>query len=164
MYSDCPAPNRGFTLLEVICTLIILGILGAMTFSGFGSALTGYALMRESGTTTMQAELALIRLQKELSAATFNIKKGETGNTISFLRTDETPVTISLSENALLLSCNDAEAAVLLDGVGRQEGRPFIDVNTRTMLITLSFQLNTESGTTPFSLSVSPRNTPPAKS
>lgn len=61
--------RNGFTLLEVLCTLVILGVLGSLVFAGFGSALTGYTLMRETGPAAMQAELALIRLHRELAAA-----------------------------------------------------------------------------------------------
>ncbi len=169
MYSDRPSPSRGFTLLEVVGTLIILGILGAMTFSGFGSALTGYALMREAGTTTMQAELALIRLQKELSGATFDIEIGNSGKNISFLGSDaQTATAVSLSGNEILLSRNDGTETVLLNRVTAQQDKPFVRIEKTAgtgdpALITLSFLLTTESGSIPFSLSVSPRNTPPVK-
>ena len=42
MRSDVRAPERGFTLLEIVCTLVILGVLGSLVFSGFGTALTGF--------------------------------------------------------------------------------------------------------------------------
>ena len=57
MRSDARAPERGFTLLEIVCTLVILGVLGSLVFSGFGTAITGYTQMREVGTSDMQAEL-----------------------------------------------------------------------------------------------------------
>ena len=69
MRSDARAPELGFTLLEIVCTLVILGVLGSLVFSGFGTAITGYTQMREVGTSDMQAELALIRLRKELAGA-----------------------------------------------------------------------------------------------
>ena len=69
----CSDRRNGFTLLEVVCTLIILGVLGALVFSGFGSALTGYTQMRETGPVYMQAELALVRLQRELAGATYDL-------------------------------------------------------------------------------------------
>ena len=62
MRSDARAPGRGFTLLETVCTLIILGVLGSLVLSGFGTALSGYTRVREAGASYMQAELALIRL------------------------------------------------------------------------------------------------------
>ena len=45
MRSDARAPERGFTLLEIVCTLVILGVLGSLVFSGFGTAITGYTQM-----------------------------------------------------------------------------------------------------------------------
>ena len=50
MRSDARAPELGFTLLEIVCTLVILGVLGSLVFSGFGTAITGYTQMREVGT------------------------------------------------------------------------------------------------------------------
>ena len=148
-----------------MCTLTIVGMIGAMAFSGFGKALTGYALMRESGIASMQAELALVRLQKELSTATYDVQ--HTGSSISFLRPDAaTMITITLSDGNLTLATN-GQTAVLLQHV--EAGSPFISVSEQTVngttspaLITLTFRLRTESGDTTYSLSVSPRNTPPA--
>ena len=67
MRSDARAPGRGFTLLETVCTLIILGVLGSLVLSGFGTALSGYTRVREAGASYMQAELALIDGQVLLS-------------------------------------------------------------------------------------------------
>ena len=78
MFSDNRA-RRGFTLLEVVCTLIILGVLGGLVFSGFSSALTGYAQMRASAATYMQAELALIRLRKEVADVVDAVRLGGAG-------------------------------------------------------------------------------------
>ncbi|MFR7887003.1 MAG: type II secretion system protein [Bilophila wadsworthia] len=57
MRSDARAPELGFTLLEIVCTLVILGVLGSLVFSGFGTAITG---IRRCGSRNidMQNELA----------------------------------------------------------------------------------------------------------
>ena len=96
MFSDNRA-RRGFTLLEVVCTLIILGVLGGLVFSGFSSALTGYAQMRASAATYMQAELALIRLRKEVADVFDAVRLGGAegaaeGADLSFRRPDGTAV------------------------------------------------------------------------
>ena len=148
MRSDVRAPERGFTLLEIVCTLVILGVLGSLVFSGFGTALTGYTQMREVGTSDMQAELALIRLRKELAgAADFP------GSPF----TDGTQTTIS---------CEDTGSKLLIDGqillsdvascrfTTNGAGPSYIG-------IVLTQQLAERQIT--WTLSVAPRNTPLAK-
>ena len=108
MRSDARAPERGFTLLEIVCTLVILGVLGSLVFSGFGTAITGYTQMREVGTSDMQAELALIRLRKELAgAADFPESPFKDSPSVTFTKTDGTQTTIS---------CEDTGNKLLIDG------------------------------------------------
>lgn len=105
---DAGAPERGFTLLEIVCTLVILGVLGSLVFSGFGTAITGYTQMREVGTSDMQAELALIRLRKELAgAADFPESPFKDSPSVTFTKTDGTQTTIS---------CEDTGNKLLIDG------------------------------------------------
>ena len=167
----CSDRRNGFTLLEVVCTLIILGVLGSLVFSGFGSALTGYAQMRETGPVYMQAELALVRLQRELAGATYDIKSD--GNIFSFQKADGTNVRLSLSGGALRLALNPGSGnattgdPILLDGVSvPQNMTSFISTQSSSSgdapeLITVTFSLKTPVGAQTYSLSVSPRNTPP---
>ena len=99
MRSDARAPERGFTLLEIVCTLVILGVLGSLVFSGFGTAITGYTQMREVGTSDMQAELALIRLRKELAgAADVPESPFKDSPSVTFTKTDGTQTTISCED------------------------------------------------------------------
>ena len=167
----CSDRRNGFTLLEVVCTLIILGVLGALVFSGFGSALTGYTQMRETGPVYMQAELTLFRLHKELSGATYDIE--DNGSVFSFQKADGTEVRLSLSGGALRLALNPASGSaaaddpVLLDGVSAPASpTSFISTHSGSPgdapeLITVTFSLQTPFGAQSYALSVSPRNTPP---
>lgn len=159
------AARRGFTLLEVVCTLIILGVLGGLVFSGFGSALRGYAQMKTSSATFMQAELALIRLQKELSGAfdDFTFSDSSPEPFIMFQRADGVSVIFSRKGESLFLKEGNT-VAILLNGVSEvrftahyENGASLPD------LITVSFTLQTDVGSRDYTLSVSPRNTPPAK-
>ncbi|MFR9038787.1 MAG: type II secretion system protein J [Bilophila wadsworthia] len=158
MRSDVRAPERGFTLLEIVCTLVILGVLGSLVFSGFGTALTGYTQMREVGTSDMQAELALIRLRKELAgAADFPGSPFKDSPSVTFTKTDGTQTTIS---------CEDTGSKLLIDGqillsdvascrfTTNGAGPSYIG-------IVLTQQLAERQIT--WTLSVAPRNTPPAK-
>ena len=158
MRSDARAPERGFTLLEIVCTLVILGVLGSLVFSGFGTAITGYTQMREVGTSDMQAELALIRLRKELAgAADFPESPFKDSPSVTFTKTDGTQTTIS---------CEDTGNKLLIDGQ-----IPLSDVASCRFTtngagpsyigIVLTQQLAERQVT--WTLSVAPRNTPLAE-
>ena len=152
MRSDVRAPERGFTLLEIVCTLVILGVLGSLVFSGFGTALTGYTQMREVGTSDMQAELALIRLRKDFPESPF-----KDSPSVTFTKTDGTQTTISCEDtgNKLLI-----DGQILLSDVAscrfttNGAGPSYIG-------IVLTQQLAERQVT--WTLSVAPRNTPLAK-
>ena len=138
MRSDVRAPERGFTLLEIVCTLVILGVLGSLVFSGFGTA--------------------LIRLRKELAgAADFPGSPFKDSPSVTFTKTDGTQTTIS---------CEDTGSKLLIDGqillsdvascrfTTNGAGPSYIG-------IVLTQQLAERQIT--WTLSVAPRNTPLAK-
>ena len=151
MRSDARAPERGFTLLEIVCTLVILGVLGSLVFSGFGTAITGYTQMREVGTSDMQAELALIRLRKELAgAADFPESPFKDSPSVTFTKTDGTQTTISCEDTGNKLLSDVASCRFTTNGAGPS----YIG-------IVLTQQLAERQVT--WTLSVAPRNTPLAK-
>ena len=158
MCSDARAPERGFTLLETVCTLIILGVLGSLVLSGFGTALSGYTRVREAGASYMQAELALIRLWKELAgAADFPEAPFKDSPSVTFTRADGTQTTIN---------CEEAGGKLLIDGqvlLSDVASCRFTSngAGPSSIGIVLTQQLAGRQATWP--LSVAPRNTPPAK-
>ena len=114
--------------------------------------------MREVGTSDMQAELALIRLRKELAgAADFPESPFKDSPSVTFTKTDGTQTTIS---------CEDTGSKLLIDGqillsdvascrfTTNGAGPSYIG-------IVLTQQLAERQIT--WTLSVAPRNTPPAK-
>lgn len=164
MFSD-HCKRRGFTLLEVVCTLVILGVLGGLVFSGFGSALTGYAQMRASVSTYMQTELALIRLRKELADVFDGFELKDDGAALSFLRADGTAVTMRVNSDKSLILEEGTHSAPLLGGVKTVLFRARYPQNGSALpdLITVTFTLEAPVGPATYSLTVSPRNTPPSE-
>lgn len=64
--------QRGFTLIELVVVLVVLGILVAMGTLGLRQAMDGYNLAQSSSETTQKAQNALARLTIELSHITFD--------------------------------------------------------------------------------------------
>lgn len=165
MHSDLRAPERGFTLLEVVCTLVILGVLGSLVFSGFGTALTGYTQLREVGTSDMQTELALIRLQKELAgAAAFPSNAFGDGTSVTFAKQGGTTVEIACKDKVLLFDGQTLLSDVLSCSFVPKDsaGQTVTDGSAPASVgIFLTQQLAERQVS--WALSVAPRNTPPAK-
>ena len=165
MRSDVHAPERGFTLLEVVCTLVILGVLGSLVFSGFGAALTGYMQLRDVGTSDMQAELALIRLQKELSgAAAFSPDAFGDGTSVTFTKQNGATAKIVCKDNMLSIDGQPLLSNVLsCSFVPKDAAGISITNGTAPSSIGIFLTQQVAERQIPWSLSVAPRNTPPAQ-
>ena len=59
---------RGFTLLEIVVSLVLVGILAAIAGMGLVSGIKGYFFTRENAQLTQKAHLAMSRLSRELTA------------------------------------------------------------------------------------------------
>jgi prepilin-type N-terminal cleavage/methylation domain-containing protein len=60
--------NRGFSLLELILVLALLGFLGLAGTMGFVHFSRGFVFARETTATTAKGQLAMMRLAKELQS------------------------------------------------------------------------------------------------
>ena len=76
----------GFTLIEVIAALIIIGILATIMSVGVGKIFQGYLLTKDNSETTMRAQLALSRVMKELSCIDGVSSGSKTSITYSYTR------------------------------------------------------------------------------
>jgi len=61
-----PSQQAGFSLIEMIMALVLLGILGAIGLSGFSNVMNGFVLSRDAATTAGKGQLAMLRLAREL--------------------------------------------------------------------------------------------------
>ena len=58
---------NGFTLIEMIASIVIIGILAALVSIGLASIFEGYFFTKKNSDTAMRAQIALTRLMKEFS-------------------------------------------------------------------------------------------------
>ncbi len=74
--------TRGFTLLEIILVLILVGIVGAVAGLGIGRIAQGYILSREAADMFSKGQVAMARLTKDFH----NISSVDPGseNSISY--------------------------------------------------------------------------------
>nr|MBF0222594.1 prepilin-type N-terminal cleavage/methylation domain-containing protein [Desulfobulbaceae bacterium] len=79
--------DAGFTLVEMIMVLVLLGIMGAVAGFGLNQFIQGYILTKEAAESMSKAQLAMLRISKEfrvignvssgtVSSITFTAKHG----------------------------------------------------------------------------------------
>ncbi len=57
---------RGFTLIEIISTLVLIGVLGTIAVLFMGNFLTGYTTVKNNSSAALKAQMALNRISLEL--------------------------------------------------------------------------------------------------
>jgi len=60
---------KGFTLIEMIITIVVLGILGVFTFAFFGNYMSTYTQMRDRRSFHQEAVYIIERISRELRNA-----------------------------------------------------------------------------------------------
>ena len=76
----------GFTLIEVIASLVIIGILAMMTSVGISKIFEGYLFTKDNAKTTMRAQVVLTRLMKEFSSIDAVDSSSKTSLTYSYTK------------------------------------------------------------------------------
>ena len=79
--------EKGFTLIEVVVSLVLIGILSAMAGLGLMQITQGYVFSRQNSETVQKVQIAMDRVVKELGAATaINAAPAPTASSLSFTR------------------------------------------------------------------------------
>lgn len=115
--------RKGFTLIELIATLVLLGILAAVAGIGSIFLAEGYVFTKTNTETVQKAQLAVLRLTKEfttLSEITPPLSPGaNTEITFELYKGSPTPETHTVRvENGALVLVDGGTSHPILGGAG----------------------------------------------
>ena len=105
--------QAGFTLIEVVVTLVLVGIMAAVAGMAIVQGVQGYVFARENATTTQKAQLAMVRMSRELIELTDVTSAGDSPTTIVYDRDSDSHTIAFDNVNA----CVTLDAGVLVDDV-----------------------------------------------
>lgn len=74
---------KGFTLVEVVCVMLLLGVVGLLSTRLFGNMVQGYTLARESDAAVQKAQNAMQRMTIDFTYMLVAASSGTT-NTITY--------------------------------------------------------------------------------
>lgn len=125
--------NKGFTLIEIIIVIIVLGVLSVFGFSFISTAVHTYSKMEKQKSLFDQAVMAMERISRELRDAnsiSSPANPGDSGSTLTFTKSHGTPqetstydITFQLSDTTLQRIGSTTPAAVdLADNVKVSSG------------------------------------------
>ena len=118
-------PHGGFTLIEIIAVLVLLGILAAVSATPFANIATGFILARNASGLAQKSLLAMSRIEKELNLQSGIDSSSTTTNLKFFPTADSTGRSVSATaysirydptQNTLIFN-NGVDDYELLDNV-----------------------------------------------
>ena len=115
-YARCPR-RAGFTLIEMICAMLLLGILGLLSTRLLTNMVQGYTLAKNSDAAVQKAQNAMQRMTIDFTYMLVNVSSG-TSNTITYNTSLNNSLQISIyqSGNTIYYSFGGGNYA-LTDGV-----------------------------------------------
>jgi len=99
-----PAINeKGFTMIEVIVSLILIGIMGVIAGMGFVAITKGYIFSKQNNETSLRAQVAMAKIVKEIGMQSINFAVTVADVTaISYRYTD--PIDSTIKNHTIALS------------------------------------------------------------
>jgi len=157
---------RGFTLIELIMTLIIAGVLAAMGASLMSSGFRTYFAGRELAQDAAEGTLAVERMTRDLrtirSATAADIPT-MTGTSISFVDVDGNSVAYALAGGSLTRTLNGGAAQPLAANVSslaftylQNDGQSTAGAATQVWYISVLFTVASQNASSTFRGTVKP--------
>jgi len=153
--------SRGFTLIEMIMTIVVLGILGVFTFAFFGNYMSTYTQMRDRRNMHQEAVYIIERITRELRDATTVTSTSPLSFQIPSPGTPadtSTTITYTLSGTQLTRTGNISGAILMGDNMDPTNG---LTVSTP---VTNCYRITVQRGTESYTTAVCPKNIPKALS
>lgn len=154
----------GFTILELILVLALVGVIGSVALFGLLNMARSFSFVKGSGEVVGKAQLAILRLGKEFSSI-----KTATGSSTAITYTasrpggDETH-SVALAGNNLLLDgdiLTDQVNAFSLSYYDTFDGAGAATWTATSKIIDISLTMNGPEGVNPtFQTRITSRNTP----
>ena len=95
--------DAGFTLIEIIISLVVAGILASIAGMGIVSAISGYAVIRENVSLSQKIQLATARINRELLELTDISYKDDTRPYIVYYSATGQPQAIAKVDDTIRL-------------------------------------------------------------
>lgn len=105
--------KKGFTLIEIIAVLIILGISATFATMGIVSVVNAYIFTKMNMTTAQKAQLAMTRLTKDI--VNIDSISAASGTAITYLRKDGT---LDITGPYTVQIVNGDELQIIIGGTG----------------------------------------------
>lgn len=91
--------NEGFTLIEVIASLVVVAILAAVAGLGIVQVTQGLLYTRDSSSNALEAQIAVMRIEKELHIVT-SVSSSSGANTLIYTNNkNNTSATFTICKN-----------------------------------------------------------------
>lgn len=147
--------QSGFSLIEMIMVIVILGIIGVYTFSFLGDTMGAYVRVKEHKTLYDEGRLAMQFMVNELRDANQNDPFTVSTSSITFTRTHPSATVITYSLSGSTLNREESGTFPLAGSV--QSFTPTISGTVPSQVITLELVISGR-GTVRFRTAVFPRN------
>lgn len=111
--------QKGFTLIELIVSLVLLGVIGTLAGFGLTSAMEAYFFSRNNSEMVQQAQFGLNRIRLELIH--MDGVTSAAPDTITYTNTTRNPgntCTIARLGDQITFAVGGGAPSVLLDGIG----------------------------------------------